>query len=663
VEDKSGLGRNAISLPQGGGAAVGEGDAFQVDQLRGTGSYSIPISIPKARGRLALSLNLTYSSDVGFGPIGLGWDLNVASIRRRLDTGVPTYNDDDDVFTFDGEELLKVGPNHYRCRIEKNYWRIERVGNGWKVHDRSGNLYVLGESANSQVFNPANQVEVQAWMLDRLEDPNGNVIQYSYRRDAQTISLAPQLSFQAARLYLDKIEYNPHESGWLNRIQLVYDYDGPTESPRSDAYLSYRAGFPIYTAWRLSRIEVHADIPGEFNGRVRSYALDYQADPDCGLALLSAIQITGFNVDGTSEDLPPITFNYSQLDVSAAEVERLEGAPPIDLAAGNTELVDLTGNGLPDILNTLSGAHTFWLNNSWRQSENLGPGERHFAPGTAMAASPDITLSQPAAHLADVRGRVATDLLSDTIILDSPSYAVTRDDILARNLSWGAATRFAVPPPFNFQDGRARVVDLTGRGRMDVLRAEQGFRHWLNRPDGTYEDRGMSPQIPGLSFLSSEWTFADLNGDGLADIVRVRNGRIEYYLNRGAGHRSDDLFEPVPIVMDNGIALRQGQTEWDPERLIFVDLNGDGFDDAVYLHSDRSIYWINQGGRAWSDAHEVPLTENGAPINLTTNRASVRVGDILGSGTRQSTTVRQLRQTEAANGTLGFPLRCMWLKG
>ena len=168
---------------------------------------------------------------------------------------------------------------------------------------------------------------------------------------------------------------------------------------------------------------------------------------------------------------------------------------------------------------------------------------------------------------------------------------------------------------------------------MDVLRADGGFRHWLNMPDGSYQDRGLSIQIPGLAFTNSEWTFADLNGDGLVEIVRVRNGRIEYFLNRAAGHRTGGLFETTPIVMDNSQALRQGVTNWDPERLLFVDIDGNGYDDAVYLYSDRILYWINRGGWGWSDAHEILLTENGAPILVTTQRASVRVGDLRGTGT------------------------------
>lgn len=631
--DKSGVGRNAISLPKGGGAVPDQSETFKVDQLRGTVSYSIPIVLPKARGKLRPNVDLRYSSDAGFGSIGLGWSIGIPSVQRRTDAGVPTYNDDEDVFTFLGEELLRTGAGEYRARIEQNFRRITRSSDGWQVRDRNGNLYVLGETPDSRLYNPAAPSQILAWMIERMEDTHGNIVRYSYRRDLQTVSPAPAISFQAAQLYLDRVEYNPHQGGWLSYVAFSYDFSTSGAPPRSDAHRSYRPGFPVFTAWRLSKIETFCDFPGKFSGPVRSYDLRYDADPGTGLSLLSEVQARGYDDDGNSELLPAVTMSYSEFGTSGSEVQALEGAPQIDLADGDVELVDLTGNGLPDLLRTQPGSHTFWLNNQWRLPSNVALGEMHFASGTAMSASPNIALTQPSTHLADVRGKVAADLLSGTAVMDSPSISVTHADVLAKNLSWGTQSVFSAPPPFNFSDGKARIVDLTGRGRMDVLRADGGsFRHWLNKADGSYEDRGLSAAVPGADFNNPEWTFADLSGDGLADLVRVQNGRIEYYPNRGTGHRSGALFELDGIVMGNGISLRQGVTQWSPERMIFIDLNGNGLDDLVYLHSDRLHYWLNKNGTGWSDRSEILFSEGGAPVSLKTDRRSVRVGDLLGRG-------------------------------
>jgi RHS repeat-associated protein len=632
MDDKSGVGPNALILPKGGGAATGVTQGFQADLSRGTGTYSIRIIAPPGRGGLQPDLQITYSSAAGFGPTGLGWSFGPLQIQRRMDIGSPTYVDDEDVFTFGGEELLHVGGPDYRCLTERNFWRITRIGAHWEARDRDGQLYVLGETAGERLSNPADPAEVLAWMLSRREDPNGNRIRYRYRRDQRAVTPAPGLTFTAGQLYLDRIEYNPHDGGWLHRIELHYDFDDPNGAARPDAHLSYRPGFALHTGWRLSGIEVHADVPGQFAGLIRRYDLGYSDDPETGLALLQSVSVTGLDEMGNALSLPPMTFGYARLDTAGAEVEILDGAPQVDLASGDIDLVDLTGNGLPDILSTVPGNHTFWLNNRWRPDTVLPAGQRHFAPGTAMTTSPNLSLLQPAVRLADVRGRMAADLMDSTGVLDSPSYTLSTSDILTRNVSWGTGAAFAVPPPFNFQDGRTRVVDLTGRGGMDVLRADGQFHHWLNHPGADYEDRGFSAQIPGVSFTDPEWTFADLNGDGLTEIVRVRNGRIEYFLNRAHGHRGGVLFESTPIVMGNSAALLQGVAQWHPDRLLFVDINGDGYDDAIYLHPDRVIYWINRSGWAWSNGQTVPLQAQGVPFLLTTSRASVRVGNVLGTG-------------------------------
>lgn len=653
MEDKSGVGRNAISLPQGGGGVEGVGSLFSVDHLRGRGSYRISIVAPPGRGGLNPELSLVYQSDAGFGPLGLGWSLSHLHVTRRTDVGVPTYSNTEDTFSFKGEELLSLAGGAFRARIEKDFWKIQQVSDHWEVRGQDGRFYVLGETANERLSNPSDPSQVLTWMISRIQDPNGNIIRFTYRRDTRTVTPAPGMSFQAGQLYLDQIQYNPQGSAWLYEIKLVYDFDNPTGSARPDARLTTRPGFPLYIGWRLSRVEVRANVPGEHVGPIRSYELSYTADPETGLALLASVQVTGHDTGGATLSLPPVAFTYSRLDSIDPGVEPLDGAPQIDFATREYELVDLTSNGLPDLLHTTVGNHTFWLNNRWRQPVSLAPGERDFAPGTAMLTSPNLALTQPAVHLADIRGKVAADLVADTGLLDSPSYAASYNNIVTRQISWGPGNTFTTPPPFNFHDGKARVVDLTGRGRMDVLRADANFHHWLNKPGGQYEDRGTSPQIPGLSFTNAEWTFADINGDGLADLIRVQNGRIEVYLNRGAGHRSGNLFETTPIVMGNSQALRQGVTEWNPERMIFIDINGDGYDDAVYLHTDRIICWTNRGGWAWGDARVIPYRLNGSPTLLTNSRPSVRVGNIRGTGTTGivwSSTTASMKFMDIARG-------------
>ena len=81
----------SISIPKGGGAIKGIDEKFSVNAVNGTASFSIRFLFP-ARGA-SPALNLSYNSGAGNGIFGLGWNLNLPSIKRKTDKGLPQYID------------------------------------------------------------------------------------------------------------------------------------------------------------------------------------------------------------------------------------------------------------------------------------------------------------------------------------------------------------------------------------------------------------------------------------------------------------------------------------------------------------------------------------------------------------------------------------------
>lgn len=82
----------SIALPKGGGAIKGIDEKFSVNAVNGTASFSIPLPVSPARGT-SPTLNLSYSSGGGNGVFGLGWGLNLSSIKRKTDKKLPQYFD------------------------------------------------------------------------------------------------------------------------------------------------------------------------------------------------------------------------------------------------------------------------------------------------------------------------------------------------------------------------------------------------------------------------------------------------------------------------------------------------------------------------------------------------------------------------------------------
>lgn len=91
--DKNGVSPQAISLPKGPGSIEGLGEAFKPRLNTGSAYYEVKIQVPKAVQGLAPELILKYDSGFGDGPLGVGWQLSVGSIRRKTERGVPRYVD------------------------------------------------------------------------------------------------------------------------------------------------------------------------------------------------------------------------------------------------------------------------------------------------------------------------------------------------------------------------------------------------------------------------------------------------------------------------------------------------------------------------------------------------------------------------------------------
>src|SRR5580704_17589767 len=89
-----------IAAPKGGGAVRDIGEKFTVNAATGTGSTTIPIPVTTGRTGFGPVLSLAYNSGSGNGPFGFGWRLEVASITRTTDKGLPRYDDaaESDVF-------------------------------------------------------------------------------------------------------------------------------------------------------------------------------------------------------------------------------------------------------------------------------------------------------------------------------------------------------------------------------------------------------------------------------------------------------------------------------------------------------------------------------------------------------------------------------------
>ncbi len=113
---------------------------------------------------------------------------------------------------------------------------------------------------------------------------------------------------------------------------------------------------------------------------------------------------------------------------------------------------------------------------------------------------------------------------------------------------------------------------------------------------------------------------ADMSGDGIADLVRIRNGRVGYWPGLGHGRFGAE------VVLANSPWFDQPE-RFDQSRIRLADFHGTGSTDILYLGADGLRLYLNQSGNRLTDAR--PL--RGLPPSA--NPAAVAPADLFGNGT------------------------------
>lgn len=578
--------------------------------------------------------------------------------------------------------VLQWGPDRYRVegylpRVEGLYARIERWTRisddvaHWRITTRDNVTSLYGLTADARIAEPGRPARTFSWLLEWTWDGRGHAVSYGYKAedlagvdgDYLGTGGAPY-PHEAQRLdgrspftgrYLKRIRYGhaaplPISPGAADmetarplpsdldpageaHFEVVFDYGEHTEGTpdedqpwpvRRDPFSSFRAGFEVRT-WRLCRrvLVFHRfEELGPDPVRVRSTVLDHDERPF--LTRLRSVTVNGHRSGGETVSCPPVSLEYIEREPPAEggepyPVRFVDGATLDALPAGleleGARLVDLDGEGLPGLLVRQAGA--------WWYRKNLGPDADGRPTFGAVETPGPLPTGSGGMQLVDLDGDGRLDLVSQARPL--AGFAER-----AEEGHWEPFCPFEAWPENDGSGPELRLVDLDGDGHADVLvvrdeaftwyrsKARQGFEPARTVPWASDEARG-----PRLVFQGSrEAVFlADLSGDGLADLVRVRNGEICYWPNLGYGR-----FGPR-VCMSGAPRFEADATAFDPDRLRLWDLDGSGPADLVYLHAEGATFWFNESGNGWS----APTRLGGLPPVHTFR--SVEVADLLGTGT------------------------------
>ena len=669
----------SISLPNGGGAIRGIGEKFAANPVTGTGTLSVPLAASPGRAGFGPALALGYDSGAGNGPFGVGWSLSLPAITRRTDKGLPRYRQEpEDTFVLSGaEDLVPVLENRagqwgrhprrrsvgsceytiqrYRPRVEGIFARIELwvdLGSGeshWRSITPDNVTTRYGATAESRIADPDDPTRVFSWLICESYDDTGNAIVYEYKAE-DSEGLDPALTHErhrapagrTANRYLKRVRYGNRVSRlvesdlsraeWL--FEAVFDYGEhdrddprPAEAPpwpcRRDPFSSYRAGFEVRTYRLCRRVLMFHHFADEADvGQdclVRSTELIYRHDPIA--SFVESVVQSGYRrrAEGglRKKSLPPLEFTYSAAVIDdglrVVDAESRENLPA-GLDGSVYQWVDLDGEGLSGLL-TDQG-------NAWFYKPNLGSGR--FGPIQAVATVPSLAaLRSGRQELLDLAGDGQLDLVD----LSGPTPGFYERTTGA---GWEPFRLFRSLPDIAWDDPNLRFVDLTGDGHADVLITGDEVFSWhpslaetgFGPAERTYhpldEDHG-----PRLVLADPEQSIylADMSGDGLSDLVRVRNGEVCYWPNLGYGRFGGR------VVMD-GAPRFDEPDQFDQRRLRIADIDGSGTTDLIYLHRDGTSIYVNRAGNSWGEPHSLAHA-----FPRIDGLAHVTTVDLLGNGT------------------------------
>ncbi|MEU5402911.1 SpvB/TcaC N-terminal domain-containing protein [Streptomyces sp. NPDC005963] len=418
---------------------------------------------------------------------------------------------------------------------------------------------------------------------------------------------------------------------WM--FELVFDYGEhdpehplPAESMpwsgRPDPFSTYRAGFEIRTHRLCRRTLMFHHFPAEPgvgpDCLVRSTDFAYREDPTA--TTLEAVTQAGYRRPSDTagyvrKPLPPLEFGYTEARVDP----RLRELPPESLENLPTgpegpgyRWVDLDGDGVAGILTEQAGG--------WFYRRALGDGR--YEPVRQVVPRPAPTLGG-GAQLVDLAGDGQLDLVE--FEGGSPGFYERTADA-----DWSPFRPFLALPALPWRDPNLRLVDLTGDGLADVLITEDEVISWYPSlgEDGFAPAQRVRPSLdedsgPRLVLADREQSIhlADMSGDGLTDLVRIRNGEVCYWPNLGYGR-----FGPK-TVMGNAPWFDEPD-QFDQRRVRLADIDGTGPVDILYLHRSAVRIHRNRSGNSWAPPEELPV-----PFPRADSLAQVSTVDLLGNGT------------------------------
>lgn len=492
--------------------------------------------------------------------------------KRLVSVGASTYRTVPDTF----------------MRIDVTAYDANGDPLSFTVYTRDGRILTYGGSNQSRLaVNPATYNSSGAlisyasrrhvgWLLSEVADRSGNSYTLTY---GQQILNATTHTIE---YWLRQIDYVKVGIAFTRTVAFEYANNRP------DPVELWQNGTLTRTRRLLTRIAMYAPAADKApQSLVRSYRVDYETSPTTKRSRVTRMRLC----DGGAVEvcLPPTTFAYPpdyEGDIGPAfEQKAYAGFDVFDLTGGLIALhiADVNGDGRDDVVYRQRGGQWYAR---FGQDDGLGPA----VPQTGLPVEPLVPNLYSRTQDMDGDGRVDLILETLKGDIDgihewqAAIYRATPTDHDDRSLAVQLVPTFETlpigdgpngPPPPNGEYKPARhldrgtiLTDLTGDLRADyIFRYRSALK--IGRADAIAFTFGSS--------LTTKVQVLDLDGDGRQELLTERDADgYQMYTSWTLSHLTNS-WETTPVTVPRSPCN------------VYADVNGDGLIDVVNVSNGASL--------------------------------------------------------------------------